>query len=274
MPGVLGALAGEQEGHGGGARSGPGAAAGSGSRAGEDGDGVLGVAATGPPRADRSDGAPTLQREGRVVRGRPPDAAMPPEMIGEAASRPRAAPRRLRADSSSSCRRRGRASAARAAGASSSTTWALVPPMPNELTPARRGDSAAGQSRPVGVDVERRLPAKSICGFGAREMQARRDLSRARSASTVLIRPATPAAASRWPMLVLTEPSAQTARPRCRRPKGLGERGDLDRIAERGAGAVRLDVADASRARHAAHRERRGDHLAPARRRSARCSRP
>ena len=44
---------------------------------------------------------------------------------------------------------RPRRPAGRRGGASSSTTWALVPPMPNELTPARRGAVA----RPVGAGV-------------------------------------------------------------------------------------------------------------------------
>ena len=53
-----------------------------------------------------------------------------------------------------------------------------------------------------------------------------------------MIRPATPAAASRWPMLALTDPIAQY--PRLRRPERLGQRLDLDRIAERRRRAVRL----------------------------------
>ena len=49
-------------------------------------------------------------------------------------------------------------------------------------------------------------------------------------------------------MLVLTEPMAQ--KPRASVPaEGAGERRDLDRIAERRPGAVRLDVADALRLR-------------------------
>ena len=51
------------------------------------------------------------------------------------------------------------------AGASSRTTWALVPPMPNELTPARRGP-AAFQSVNV-VLTKNGLPEKSIFGLGA-----------------------------------------------------------------------------------------------------------
>ena len=70
----------------------------------------------------------------------------------------------VRAESGSSwcaAARRGRTGA----GASSSTTWAFVPPMPSELTPARRG---ARRRRPGGervLDAER-APAKSISGLG------------------------------------------------------------------------------------------------------------
>ena len=42
-------------------------------------------------------------------------------------------------------------------GASSSTTWALVPPTPNELTPARSGCPPASQGRHSCIDEERRV---------------------------------------------------------------------------------------------------------------------
>ena len=87
-------------------------------------------------------------------------------------------------------------------GASSSTTCALVPPMPNELTPARRGRRSrrplarARRSRRTGCRRNRSAGSGvSKCRLGG--------ISRCSSASTALIRPATPAAASRWPMLRL-----------------------------------------------------------------------
>ena len=52
-----------------------------------------------------------------------------------------------------------------ASGASSSTTWALVPPSPNELTAARRGRSERFHGR-SSVFTKKGLPAKSICGLG------------------------------------------------------------------------------------------------------------
>ena len=53
-------------------------------------------------------------------------------------------------------------------------------------------------------------------------------------------------------MLVLTEPMAQKLRRPVSGAERLGQRRDLDRVAERRAGAVRLDVADACRARRPA----------------------
>ena len=55
------------------------------------------------------------------------------------------------------------------------------------------------------------------------------------------MRPATPAAASRWPMFVLTAPRAHGAG---EPPMRVGEGVELDGVAQRRAGAVRLDRAD------------------------------
>ena len=95
------------------------------------------------------------------------------------------------------------------AGASSSTTWAFAPPMPKELTPARRGP-AASQGRSAAFTTKG-LAAKSIRGLGRSKPRLGASVPW-RSISAVLISPATPAATSRWPMLVLTEPSAQKPR--------------------------------------------------------------
>ena len=130
-------------------------------------------------------------------------------------------------------------------GASSSTTCALVPPMPNELTPARRGVPLVSHGRARRVDEER-ARARIRCADWASSKCRLGGSSPCLSASAALISPATPAAASRWPMLVLTEPMAQDAAGR-RRRKARGQRRDLDRIAERRAGAVRFDVADGRR---------------------------
>ena len=45
-------------------------------------------------------------------------------------------------------------------------------------------------------------------------------------------------------MLVFTEPMAQKPVPSVAGAEGLGQGRDLDRVAQRRAGAVRLDVAD------------------------------
>ena len=85
-------------------------------------------------------------------------------------------------------------------------TWALVPPMPKALTPAHAGCRWAGQGV-ARVLTWKGLAAKSICGLGTEKLMAGGSV-RCLSAMIVLIRPVTPAAASRWPMLLLTEPMA------------------------------------------------------------------
>ena len=177
-----------------------------------------------------------------------------------AASRAVAASRAdsLRADSTSSCGPRRSGSAVRA-GASSSTTCALVPPMPKELTPARRG------RRPRTARVPRRRWHRTGCvssrsaGFGLLKLTSGGS-SRCCSASTVLMRPATPAAASRWPRLALSEPRRQKPVSVVSPPKACVSAAISIGIAERRRRAVRLDVADAA-CRHAGQRLRGGDDL-------------
>ena len=57
------------------------------------------------------------------------------------------------------------ADAARA-GASSRITWALVPPAPSAVTPARRGRRVAGHARELRRSRRTGVLAKSICGLG------------------------------------------------------------------------------------------------------------
>ena len=109
------------------------------------------------------------------------------------------------ADSTSRCAGRLGRSPGGIAGASSRITCALVPPMPNELTPARRGSLSAGQG--VARVLTKKGP-KSIRGFGRSKWRLGGRIP-SRRASTVLIRPAAPEAASRCPMLVFTDPMAQ-----------------------------------------------------------------
>ena len=90
-------------------------------------------------------------------------------------------------------------------GASSSTTCALVPPMPKELTPVEVAHLRLPRVLSVAV-------CRTACGRGRAsdwlcEVGGRGTI-RCSRANTVLMKPAMPAAVSRWPMLALTDPSA------------------------------------------------------------------
>ena len=61
---------------------------------------------------------------------------------------------------------------------------------------------------------------------------------------TILMTPATPAAAWVWPMLDFSEPSHSGRSAGAVLAVGGEQRLRLDRVAERGAGAVRLDGVD------------------------------
>src|SRR6516165_9643086 len=95
------------------------------------------------------------------------------------------------------------ADAPRLVGACSTITWAFVPPNPNELTPAMRFPAGHG----VG-SVTTRIGSLSqeIIGLGCRKCRFGGITPRSIDRIT-LIRPHTPAAHSRWPQLVLTEPT-------------------------------------------------------------------
>ena len=88
------------------------------------------------------------------------------------------------------------------------TTCALVPLNPNELTPATRRPSARGHGVARRRHVDRQLVPRR-CAGSARRSAGAAGSRRAASASTTLISPAMPAAASRWPMFVFTEPIEQ-----------------------------------------------------------------
>ena len=82
--------------------------------------------------------------------------------------------------------------------------------MPNADTPARRGAAPRGQAASVDC-TKNGLDAKSICGLGRSKLRLGGSCSFS-SARMVLIRPATPAAEARWPMLVFAEPMPQKPR--------------------------------------------------------------
>ncbi len=90
-------------------------------------------------------------------------------------------------------------------GGSSTMTWALVPPMPNELTPARRGRSPAGHGCSCCTSAIC-AAAQSTAGVGSTTCSVMGSLSWC-MASTVFMTPARPAAACVWPRLDLTEPT-------------------------------------------------------------------
>jgi hypothetical protein len=82
--------------------------------------------------------------------------------------------------------------------------------MPNDDTPARRGAppaSAPGQGRSA-VLTKKGDDANGISGLGALKCSDG-GISPRSTASVALMSPVAPAAASRWPTLVFTEPSAQ-----------------------------------------------------------------
>ena len=87
--------------------------------------------------------------------------------------------------------------------AASSTTWALVPPMPNELTPAIRRSAA----QPVrSATTWSFSSSRGIAGFGVAKFRLAGSVAW-RAARSALSSPAMPAAPSRCPMFVLTEPT-------------------------------------------------------------------
>jgi hypothetical protein len=72
-------------------------------------------------------------------------------------------------------------------------TWALVPLIPNEDTPARRGRPVSGHDRDS-VNNATDPDDQSTCGDGSSTCNVRGNTP-CRIANTILITPATPAAA-------------------------------------------------------------------------------
>ncbi len=98
-------------------------------------------------------------------------------------------------------------SGASAAGACSRTAWALVPLMPNAETPARRGRPPSGASHGRACASSRTAPADQSTRLDASWACRVPGSTPFRSASTVLMTPATPAAAWVCPMLDFSDPS-------------------------------------------------------------------
>ena len=85
-------------------------------------------------------------------------------------------------------------------------TWAFVPLMPNDETPALRARSTDGHGV-FDVSSEIEPAVQSTCDEGVVTLIVRGS-SPCRSAITILITPAAPAAACVWPMFDLIEPSS------------------------------------------------------------------
>ncbi len=92
-----------------------------------------------------------------------------------------------------------------AGGACSMITCALVPLTPKPDTAPRRGPAPSGQSRPE-VSSSTAPADQSTCPVGSVTFSVGGSCA-CRIACTVLITPATPAAACVWPMLDFSEPS-------------------------------------------------------------------
>src|SRR5947209_1349922 len=90
-------------------------------------------------------------------------------------------------------------------GASSTITCALVPLIPNDDTPARRGAPDGGQDR-GSVNNDTAPADQSTCGDGTSTCSVF-GITPCRIPCTILITPATPAPADVWPMFDLIDPS-------------------------------------------------------------------
>ena len=112
---------------------------------------------------------------------------------------------------------RGRGREVRHPGASSRTTWALMPPKPKALTPARRGLAMVARSHcSSSVTGRKRVGARAGWGSSTCSVGGRTPWCTARAA---LISPAMPAAGMAWPMLDFTVPRPTSSPPRARPPK-------------------------------------------------------
>ncbi len=96
-------------------------------------------------------------------------------------------------------------------GASSRTTWAFVPLIPKELTPARRTLTPRGHGA-ARERSARELPSQSTCGLGGSAWSVRGRSSRS-SESTTLITPAIPAAHWACAMFDFEEPTRSGVSP-------------------------------------------------------------
>ena len=129
-------------------------------------------------------------------------------------------------------------------GASSTITCALVPPTPNELTAGatRHFASRPGRER---VGIARRVPSSEMCGLSRLEVHLRRHRLVAQREHR-LDQPGDARRGFEMPDVGLDRAEQASPGAGCGASDRRSERFDLDRIAQRRAGAVRLDEADAT----------------------------
>ena len=130
---------------------------------------------------------------------------------------------------------------------SSMTTWKLVPPKPNALTPATRARPAATSQSRSSVLTANGDAVQSTLGLGRSKLRLGGSTLSC-SASVALSMPAAPAAPLRWPMFDFTEPSAIDPGASCAPREGLHQAAQLDHVADARRGAVALDRACTPRA--------------------------
>ena len=89
--------------------------------------------------------------------------------------------------------------------------------MPNELTATRRGRAPVSGHRVASPTTRTGSSSQPISGFGVRKWRCA-GIASAFSVKTALINPAIPAAASRCPMFVFTDPTSSGRDSRRPRP--------------------------------------------------------
>ena len=131
-------------------------------------------------------------------------------------------------------------------GASSSTTWALVPPTPRALTPARRGTPAGVRQCRSSVREHQRAALQGEGGVGAVQVPGRYQGAVPQHQHR-LDQPGHAGTAVEVPDVRLHRAEGAEAGVAGSLPERARQRLELHRVAERRSGAVRLHVRDGVR---------------------------
>ena len=116
--------------------------------------------------------------------------------------------------------------------------WTLVPPIPKALTPARRRRPVGPGQGSADPDTRNGPSAKAILGLAAAKPTVG-GISPRRTATSAVISPATPAAASRWPTAPLDRPEDHAV---WRKPsEDTVQRGHLNHVTNCRCSAVCFD---------------------------------